>query len=256
VLSWAARLIHHAPVGDFHCGMRGLRREALVRLGLSTPGMEFATEMIVNAVQAGLRIREVPTTLVKDGRDRPPHLRSFRDGWRHLRFILLYAPDLLYFLPGGAMFLLGLIMVALLARGPMEVGGHYLGVHFLALGGVLLLVGFNVVTFGVLARVIGRCFLTARASRVVGLATHRYTLEAGLSVGGLLVLAGFAVDARLLSIWLGSPGISMEGSVHPGFVATLVIVLGINLICASFLLAMLGAEVGEVRQRQRGLPES
>jgi hypothetical protein len=117
---------------------------------------------------------------------------------------------------------------------------------------LLLLVGFNVMAFGVLAKVIGRCFQTARASSTVRWATHRYTLEFGVFLGGLLVLAGLVVDSRLLSIWLGSGGASMEGSVHPGFVATLMIVLGINLVCASFLLVMLRTEVGDVRQRQKG----
>jgi len=96
VLSWLARAVHNVPVGDFHCGMRALRRDVWERLQVRTPGMEFATELIVNASQIGLRIGEVPTTLKKDGRDRPPHLRSFRDGWRHLRFILSYGPNHLF----------------------------------------------------------------------------------------------------------------------------------------------------------------
>jgi glycosyltransferase involved in cell wall biosynthesis len=244
VLSWLARAIHRAPIGDFHCGMRGLRRDAYPQMRMRTPGMEFATEMIVNATVAGLRITEVPTTLVKDGRDRPPHLRSFRDGWRHLRFILTYAPDLLYFAPGAGLFLLGLALVTLLAGGPVNIAGHYVGIHFLALGSVLTLVGFNIMNLGVLAKVIAMRLAPARPSRVARWATRAFSLEAGLVTGVLLALGGIALDSRLLYTWLHTPMQSMEATIHLGFVATLAIVLGVNLVFGSFLLAMLVTEEG------------
>lgn len=107
VLSWLAGLMYRIPVGDFHCGMRAFSRDAFARISVRTTGMEFATEMVVNAARAGLRITEIPTRLFPDKRDRPPHLRSFRDGWRHLRFMLTYAPDYLYVGPGAALFSLG-----------------------------------------------------------------------------------------------------------------------------------------------------
>src|ERR1700736_2478856 len=125
MLSWLARTMHRAPIGDFHCGMRAFRRDAFHRMNVRTSGMEFATEMIVNSAKAGLRIAEVPTRLRRDGRDRPPHLRSFRDGWRHLRFILTYGPNYLYLLPGCVCFVTGLAMVAALVRGPIVVFGQY-----------------------------------------------------------------------------------------------------------------------------------
>jgi hypothetical protein len=229
--------------------MRALRRAAYDRLRMRTPGMEFATEMIVNAMQTGLRIAEVPTTLVKDGRNRAPHLRSFRDGWRHLRFILTYGPDFLYFAPGGALFALGVLLTALLARGPTLILGHYAGVHFLALGCLLTLVGFNVMNLGVLAKLIAARLAPSRPSRVARWAMRRFTLEGGLIVGAALALAGTAVDGQLLYTWLRAPGEPMESTVHLGFVATLMIVLGLNLVFGSFLLSMLVTEQLEHQRR-------
>lgn len=248
VLSWMARAVHRAPLGDFHCGMRAFRRDAYEHMRLRTPGMEFATEMIVNSVRARLRIAEVPTTLAKDGRNRPPHLRSFRDGWRHLRFILTYGPNYLYLAPGGLLFLCGLALVAMLGTGPVTVGEHYFGIHFLALGSLLTLVGFNIVNLGVLAKVIALQHLPAIESRLTRWALNDFTLEAGVAVGVVLALAGLATDSVLLYRWLVTAHGPMDDSVHVGFVATLAVVLGLNLIFSSFLLGML--VTGE-RERSR-----
>lgn len=247
VLSGLARLIHRAPIGDFHCGMRAFRRDAYERMRVRTPGMEFATEMIVNSVRGGLKITEVPTTLAKDGRDRPPHLRSFRDGWRHLRFILTYGPDYLYFIPGGLLFAAGMLLVALVGAGPVTLGGHFFGVHFLALGSLLAMVGFNVMNLGVLAKVIAMQQAPDHDSRIVRWALHDFTLESGLIVGVILVLLGLGVDSTLLYRWLSQPDQPMDATVHVGFVATLLIVLGVNLLFSSFLLNMLVTE-----ERERG----
>ncbi|MCC7198201.1 MAG: glycosyltransferase family 2 protein [Gammaproteobacteria bacterium] len=245
VLSWIARAVHRAPVGDFHCGMRAFRRDAYDRMRMRTPGMEFATEMIVNAAKVKLRIAEVPTTLAKDGRDRPPHLRSFRDGWRHLRFILTYGPNYLYLTPGAALFSLGLALVALLAGGPITLAGRYFGIHFLALGSLLTLVGFNILNLGVFAKVIALQQSPGSQSRMTRWALSGFTLEAGLVIGLALTAIGAVIDLALLYRWLEAPGLQMENSVHVGFVATLVIVLGINLVFSSFLLSMLVTEEQE-----------
>jgi glycosyltransferase involved in cell wall biosynthesis len=238
VLSWLARAVHDVPIGDFHCGMRGLRRDTWERLQVRTPGMEFATEMIVNASQAGLRIGEVPTTLAKDGRDRPPHLRSFRDGWRHLRFILSYGPNHLYLLPGGLILLAGLLLVGGLAFGPVTLGGHYFGIHFLALGCGLSLLGYNVLNLGLLAKVI----VLRGHSRLSAWARTGFTLERGLIAGLVPVLIGSAFDVRLLWRWLSNPLVDMTDTVHPAFVATLAIVMGLNLMFTSFLLSLILSE--------------
>src|SRR6267154_1346802 len=122
VLTGIGRLFFKSPVGDFHCGLRAFRRDAIERLDLRTHGMEFASEMVVKATAFGLRVTEIPTTLSPDGRDRAPHLRTWRDGWRHLRFLLLYSPRWLFLYPGMALFVLGAVVSTLLLPGPVMIG--------------------------------------------------------------------------------------------------------------------------------------
>jgi glycosyltransferase involved in cell wall biosynthesis len=242
VLSALARFIHRAPVGDFHCGMRAFTKRAFEKMKLQTSGMEFATEMIVSAVHAGLRISEVPVTLRRDGRDRPPHLRPFRDGWRHLRFILTYAPNYLYLAPGGLIMLLGVLMVVALARGPIVVFGQYVGIHFLALGCLCTLTGFNVIHLGVLAKVIAASRFAHADSRIRRWALSAFTLEGGLIVGIVLMLMGLTIDGLILWKWLANPEAPLEPTVHTAFVATLMIVLGLNAVFSSFLLNMFASD--------------
>ena len=238
VLSWIGRVAFRTQVGDFHCGMRAFTKSAFKRMTIVSGGMEFATEMVANASCLGLRIGEVATKLYPDKRGRPPHLRSFRDGWRHLRFILTYAPDYLYLIPGFAFFLLGMLLQLLLVGGPAHIGALRLGIHFLALGSLLTLVGFNIVCMGVLAKAV-------MAHRYVGLRSwmnqwilRRFTLELGLIIGAILVLFGIATHSALAIEWLRTSGGPMEGTVHLAFVATTMFILGVNLILSSFLLNM------------------
>jgi glycosyltransferase involved in cell wall biosynthesis len=242
VLSWLARTVHRAPLGDFHCGMRAFRRDVFARMQARTSGMEFATEMIVNSVKAGLDIAEVPTRLHKDGRDRPPHLRTFRDGWRHLRFILTYGPNYLYLAPGITCFAIGLALVILLAAGPVTIAGHYIGVHFLALACAMTLVGFNVIHYGILAKVVALRRMPDQSSRLGKWVLSAFSLEATLLTGVALVLAGLCADGWLLLEWFGANSRAMESTVHAVFVASLAIVLGVNLSLGGFLLHMLVSE--------------
>lgn len=244
VLSWLARTVHGAPIGDFHCGMRAFRREAYPKIRMRTSGMEFATEMIVNAVKADLRIAEIPTKLHRDGRDRAPHLRSFRDGWRHLRFILTYGPNYLFLAPGFTCFGSGLVLVMLLAAGPVTIMGQYFGIHFLALACALTLVGFNIIHYGVLAKVVALRRMPLQRSRLGRWALTQFSLEHSLVLGGCLILGGVVVDAVLLFKWLGLGG-SMESTVHTVFAATLALVLGVNICLGGFLLHLLVSENGE-----------
>jgi glycosyltransferase involved in cell wall biosynthesis len=242
VLSWVARAVHGAPIGDFHCGMRAFRREAFPSMNVRTHGMEFATEMIVNSAKAGLRIAEIPTHLHRDGRDRPPHLRSFRDGWRHLRFILTYGPNYLYLAPGGACFVLGLVMVTALIGGPITIYGHYFGIHFLALACALTLVGFNVIHYGILAKVVGLRHVPVIKSRIARWAMSRFSLEGALIISAALISLGLGCDGWLLLKWLGAHHAPMDATVHAVFAATLAIVIGVNLALGAFLLHMLVSE--------------
>ena len=242
VLSTLARVMYRIPIADFHCGMRAFTRDAFLRMDVRTLGMEFATEMIVNASHAGLRIAEIPTRLYPDKRDRPPHLRSFRDGWRHLRFMLTYAPDWLYLFPGGLLSLIGVIGMALLASGPLVVGNVKLGIHFLALASLFTLLGANVIWFGLLARLIN-----ARRNRITtdsnfGRLLKYFTLERGLMLGVGLAASGLAIDAWILLQWLFREYGDMRDTVHVAFVASTVFVLGVNSIFGVFLLNMVRDE--------------
>jgi len=251
VLSTLARIVHRAPVGDFHCGLRAFTKDAWRRMRLRTSGMEFATEMVVSAARAGMRITEVPTTLKPDGRNRAPHLRSFRDGWRHLRFIFTYAPNYLYMTPGGIMMALGIAIVAMLSRGPIELGGHFIGIHFLALGSLLTLTGFNVINLGILAKAIAVSQLPEADSRIRRWALNQFTLESGLIFGLVLLLAGMGIDCYILVKWLNKAGASQEETVHVAFAASTMIVLGLNIMFSSFLLNMFMSDQRDRLTRSR-----
>jgi len=252
VLSAISRVAFRTRIGDFHCGMRAFTREGFERMQPRTNGMEFATEMIANACYQGLRIAEIPTTLYPDKRDRAPHLRSFRDGWRHLRFILTYAPDHLFVFPGLAMMLVGLVLQMALAGGPIVVGELYLGIHFVALGALLALVGFNVFILGVLAKALLSRRYVGMRSRTVTWLKSSFSLERALLAGGLLIALGLMIDGTILYRWLQEPGRAMERTVHLTFVATTVMVLGINVLFNAFLLNLIVEErAADCRQGHR-----
>ncbi|HKZ72883.1 MAG TPA: glycosyltransferase family 2 protein [Steroidobacteraceae bacterium] len=236
VLSFLGRSISRAPVGDFHCGLRALSKTAYRSMGLRTRGMEFATEMVVAAAKQGLRITEVPTVLHPDRRSRPPHLRSFRDGWRHLRFIVTCAPDHVYAVPGVVLFLAGMVLQTALVAGPIDVGGMTLGIHFVALGGLLALVGVNILMLGVLAKLAIAQMYPNLSSRTARWVLTRFRLEWGLAAGTVLILLGAAVDVVIFVRWVGSGRGPLDDTVHAAFVATTAMVIGISLIFFAFLL--------------------
>jgi len=238
VLSWIGRNAFHTDVGDFHCGMRAFTKAAFLRMGATSSGMEFATEMIANAACLGLKISEIPTKLYPDKRGRPPHLRSFRDGWRHLRFILTYAPDHLYLIPGIGLFLAGLLIQGFLIGGPLRFGGISIGSNTLAVGSLFTLVGFNILNLWILGKAV-------MAQRYVGLNTrtlnwirNRFSLEIGLTIGLALVLLGIGIDTATAIEWFRSLLGPMEKTINLSFVATTILVLGVNLLFSSFLLHM------------------
>ncbi len=199
VLSWLGRLFFRIPIGDFHSGLRGFRTERMRSLGLSTSGMEFASEMVVRSALAGFRMTEVPTRLAKDGRSRPPHLRTWRDGWRHLRFLLIYSPRWLFLYPGLALCAVGLTGVVLLFPGELRVGANALGVHTFVAACMVLLIGIQALTFAAIAR----RYATARgllppSARYSGF-LRSLTPERLLIVG--LVLFVIALIGLIWAVW-------------------------------------------------------
>lgn len=204
VLSFVGRLFYRSPIRDFHCGLRGFERAAVLRLELNATGMEFASEMIVKATLGGLRVTEVPTTLQPDGRDRPPHLRSWRDGWRHLRFLLVHAPAWLFMFPGLALLALGVGFGVPLAMGPLPMGRFTLDIHTLLYAAVTACVGLQMLLFAGLSS--GHAVQIGVLPRMpAGLAWMRtVSLERGLLAGLALMLGGAALAAGTIWMWSGA----------------------------------------------------
>lgn len=236
VLSGIGRLFFRLRIRDFHCGLRGFRRDRMQELGLDTTGMEFASEMVVKSALAGLDVREVPTTLAKDGRSRPPHLNTWRDGWRHLRFLLVYSPSWLYLYPGIVLLLLGTLGVVLLFDGQLRIGGVEVGVHTFVAACMALLLGIQALTFAIIARRYaslrrllpppskGGVVAAATPDRLVGLAALLFFIGV---LGGLWAvwqwwLLGFGPidDARILRV-LTLSFTSVAAGLQLGFTAFL-----------------------------------
>jgi hypothetical protein len=242
VLSTLGRWFFQVPIRDFHCGLRGFRKGSLDRLDLRSTGMEFASEMVVKARLHGLAIAEVPVTLSPDGRDRPPHLRPWRDGWRHLRFLLLYSPRWLFLYPGLLLMLVGTALHALLLPGPLRIGDATLDVHTLLYGGAMILVGAQGVFFAVLSKIFaiteGLIPEPPQAKRWFQL----IQLEHGLVAGVLLVLLGVGGTVGALVGW-GKVGFGVTDpselmrTVIPSVV---LLALGAQTILSSFFLSLLG----------------
>ena len=242
VLTGLGRLFFKSPVGDFHCGLRGFRKEAIDRLGLRTLGMEFASEMVVKATAFGLRVTEIPTTLSPDRRDRAPHLRTWRDGWRHLRFLLLYSPRWLFLYPGIVLMALGLAVSAWLLPGPRRVGAIVFDVHTLLFAAMAILIGFQSILFATFTKIFaiseGLLPEDSRLSRV-----FRYvTLEVGLAGGVLLILAGTGAWVLGLESWrLRNFGpLDLERTLRIVIPGVVLFTLGFQTVLSSFFLSVLG----------------
>ena len=201
ILSWIGRLLFKCPAKDFHCGLRAFTKDAFLRMDLRTTGMEYASEMVIKANLFDMRITEVPTTLSKDGRSRPPHLRPWHDGWRHLRFMLLFSPRWLFIIPGITIFLISLIVYSILLMGPIKIGNIGFDVHTLFFVGTGLVLGYLAVAFGVVIRMFGiregllkeHFFLEKLRSSPV--------LELGGTTGILLFLGGVTFGIVALIDW-------------------------------------------------------
>ncbi len=201
VLTFLLNRLFGTAIRDVNCGMRAISREKYGELHLLSGGMEFASEMLIKAAVSDLRIVEVPVTLHPDRRGRPPHLRRWRDGWRHLEFMLLHAPDQLLFLPGAVLTLLGVAVAAPVSLGPVYVRGRMFDYHYLFLGGTLLLIGIQGILGSMLVRDVARGKVL-RPNRALSAAADWLDLKRGLVVAALLFGAGFAIDALVLAEWV------------------------------------------------------
>jgi glycosyltransferase involved in cell wall biosynthesis len=241
VLSFVGRLFFGAGVGDFHCGLRGFDREAVKALDLRTPGMEFASELVVKAALAGWRIAEVPTTLHPDGRGRPPHLRSWRDGWRHLRFLLLFSPRWLFLYPGLLLLALGLVLTTALYFAPLRILGAGLDIQSMLYASAAALLGLQLCLFALFARVSAQNAGLLPRSAALDRLLRAFTLERGLVLGLVTALCGFCWSAAAFWAWRETgfgpldPRVFMRDTIP----ASALMVGGMELMLASFLVSVL-----------------
>ena len=240
VLSGILKLFFRGRVSDPHCGMRAFTKDAFKRMRLTSGGMEFASEMVIKGVLAGMRISELPIVLRPDGRvSHGPHLRSFRDGWRHLRYMLLLSPNYLFVIPGAACMLLGSIPLVFLGHGPAALAKMQFDYHYMILGSLLTILGFQAVITGLFAKAYCHAARLYAPDRILEAFRRHFNLERGLILGAVLLLAGFAIDARILIGWLRN-GMGELNAIRPATRASTMIIIGAQVIFASFFLSLLG----------------
>jgi hypothetical protein len=242
VLTGILNLFFHSPIRDAHCGLRGFRKDAYCRLGLTTPGMEFASEMVVKACLKQQKIAEVPIVLYPDGRDRPPHLRSFRDGWRHLRFLLLHCPLWLYLIPSCLLMGVGLALMAWLTPGPQRLAGAVFDVHSMLLGALCILLGYQTLWLWAYAKLFGWTSGILPAGTFSKRVFNHLYLERGLAWGGTLVLAGFILNLGLLGYWAqtGFGPLDVQITLRFALWGFTAMVLGVQTVYGSFFVSMMG----------------
>lgn len=249
ILTWVGRLLFKCPAKDFHCGLRGFRKDAFLKMDLRTTGMEFASEMVIKANLFGMRIVEVPTTLSKDGRSRPPHLRPWRDGWRHLRFMLLFSPRWLFFIPGSILFFFSMISYAALLHGPVKVASVVFDVHTLFFAEAGLILGFLAAALGIVIRMFGiREGLLQDHALLEKLRTSP-VLEIGSIVGILMMIVGLIFGFDALMNW----NAANFGPLSPGTflrtisLSTMLFMLGGVTLMTSLIMGILSLPTREQR---------
>lgn len=241
VLSFIGRLFFKIKIRDFHCGLRGFSKEAAIKMDLRTTGMEFASEIVIKAALLKMKITEVPTTLYPDGRNRPPHLNTWHDGWRHLRFLLMFSPKWLFFYPGIFLFILGLITSTILTIGPVKINNIIFDIHTLLYSSSLILIGFLSMVFYFFTKIFtinsGLIPFNNSFNKII----KQITLERGLIVSGIIILTGIGLTINAFLNWdktsFGNldPQITLR-KVIPACTLTL---LGIQMILFSFFFSIL-----------------
>jgi len=241
-LSFIGRLFFRVKIGDFHCGLRGFRRDSMLALGLQATGMEFASEMVVKSTLARLRVVEVPTTLSPDGRSRPPHLRSWRDGWRHLRFLLLFSPRWLFLIPGMALLVFGLLIGVAVVPGPLYIGAIGFDVDTLVGASAMVVIGFQAVQFALFTKIYASAEGFLPQDRWARRALRVWSLERGLVTGVLLGVAGLAGALVSISQWK----VARFGPLDPAHSLRLMVpsatalVVSCQVIFGTFFMSILG----------------
>jgi glycosyltransferase involved in cell wall biosynthesis len=255
-LTWLINLFFGAGVGDGYCGMRGFTRELYDRLDLRSTGMEFALEFVIKAAQAKARITEIPVILWPDKRGRSPHLRSFHDGWRSLRFMLMYAPNWLYVLPGAFLLVLGLFLVFWLLPGPRNITPRVtLDIHTFTFGILFVLLGVQILSIGAFAKVFSYAERFDTGTISLKRILRRLTLETGLFLGGLFFVVGFGGSAWITWKWAAS-GFGPLQAIRWVLFWSMWLFIGVQVIFSSFCLSMLGISrdtyIGDYQRRKDG----
>lgn len=241
VLSWLGRTLFRIPISDFHCGLRAFRKDSYGKLGMRTTGMEFASELVVKSAVHGLRIAEVPITLRKDGRGRPPHLRTWRDGWRHLRFLLTLSPRWSLFVPGAVLALMGAFFM-LLGFAHTKIFAVHLQAHTMIVGSLMVTVGFGAMTTAFAMRIYALVEELGRPDRRLEKLFGFLTLERGVTIGMIMALAGSAGLGLQLWRWMASGFGPLDSSatLGPTILAATFVAIGAQVVLASLVYSMLG----------------
>jgi glycosyltransferase involved in cell wall biosynthesis len=244
VLTLISRGFFHTPVGDTHCGLRAFTKDAYDRMQLRATGMEFASEMVIKASLKGMRITEVPVVLHPDGRSRPPHLRTWRDGWRHLRFMLLFSPRWLFLFPGLALFFAGAALSALLIAGPLHVGGLRLDIHTLLVAGFGCLLGYQLVLFAVFTKIFAIREGFHPPHPLLERLFEHVTLEVGLLAGAIMALGGFVGLIAAVLSWqaVGFGNLDPSLTMREVIPAVVLLALGTQTVFASFFISILAID--------------
>lgn len=242
VLTWIGRMLFRCPAGDFHCGLRGFRKDAFRRMDLRTTGMEYASEMVIKANLFGMKIAEVPTTLSKDGRSRPPHLRPWRDGWRHLKFMFLFRPRWLFVIPGLVLFLASAVAYGMLMSGPQKVGSVVFDVNTLFYAQTGIIVGLLSAALGGVIRIFGMREGLMQDSPTIRKLMNSPVLEVGCIVGLVFIAVGVVLGVDLLFEWnrLGFGEITNRAIIRMVSVSSLSIILGCICFLFSLIMGFLG----------------
>lgn len=245
VLTWIGRVLFKCPAKDFHCGLRGFRKDAFLRMDLRTTGMEYASEMVIKATLFGMRICEVPTTLSPDGRSRPPHLRPWRDGWRHLRFMLLFSPRWLFLIPGLVLLLASLAVYLVLLHDPVTIGGVVFDIHTLLFAQAGIVLGSLALSTGVAVRLFGMREGLLQRHHVLERVRRSPALEVGGALGVILLASGLMMGWFAFMHWISSGfgSLSPSDMVRQVSFSSLLFIEGGVLLMLSLLIGFLSLPV-------------